>query len=68
MTEAKQLGAPYELVRMVAGQGKLPVPNFAAGGIATPGALGECEIGAAGVRERPRPCGASGAQTAAVGT
>jgi pyridoxal 5'-phosphate synthase pdxS subunit len=36
MTEAKQLGAPYELVRMVAGQGKLPVPNFAAGGIATP--------------------------------
>jgi pyridoxal 5'-phosphate synthase pdxS subunit len=36
MTEAKQLGAPYELVRMVARQGKLPVPNFAAGGIATP--------------------------------
>jgi pyridoxal 5'-phosphate synthase pdxS subunit len=36
MTEAKQLGAPYELVRMVAGERKLPVPNFAAGGIATP--------------------------------
>jgi len=36
MTEAKNLGAPYELVRMVAGTGKLPVPNFAAGGIATP--------------------------------
>jgi pyridoxal 5'-phosphate synthase pdxS subunit len=36
MTEAKQLGAPYELVRMVAREGKLPVPNFAAGGIATP--------------------------------
>lgn len=36
MTEAKQLGAPYELVRMVAKSGKLPVPNFAAGGIATP--------------------------------
>ena len=36
MTEAKNLGAPYELVRMVAASGKLPVPNFAAGGIATP--------------------------------
>ena len=36
MTEAKQLGAPYELVRTVAREGKLPVPNFAAGGIATP--------------------------------
>jgi pyridoxal 5'-phosphate synthase pdxS subunit len=36
MTEAKNLGAPYELVRMVAETGELPVPNFAAGGIATP--------------------------------
>jgi pyridoxal 5'-phosphate synthase pdxS subunit len=36
MTEAKDLGAPYELVRLVAQQGRLPVPNFAAGGIATP--------------------------------
>ncbi|MCL4817936.1 MAG: pyridoxal 5'-phosphate synthase lyase subunit PdxS [Vicinamibacteria bacterium] len=36
MTEAKNLGAPYELVRMVARDGKLPVPNFSAGGIATP--------------------------------
>ena len=36
MAEAKQLGAPYELVRLVARDGKLPVPNFAAGGIATP--------------------------------
>jgi pyridoxal 5'-phosphate synthase pdxS subunit len=36
MTEAKKLGAPYELVRLVAEAGKLPVPNFAAGGIATP--------------------------------
>jgi pyridoxal 5'-phosphate synthase pdxS subunit len=36
MKEAKDLGAPYELVRMVAREGKLPVPNFAAGGIATP--------------------------------
>jgi pyridoxal 5'-phosphate synthase pdxS subunit len=36
MHEAKALGAPYELVRLVAEQGRLPVPNFAAGGIATP--------------------------------
>ncbi len=36
MAEAKQLGAPYELVCWVAEQGRLPVPNFAAGGIATP--------------------------------
>jgi pyridoxal 5'-phosphate synthase pdxS subunit len=36
MTEAKTLGAPYELVRWVAANGKLPVPNFSAGGIATP--------------------------------
>ena len=36
MTEAKNLGAPYELVLEVAETGKLPVPNFSAGGIATP--------------------------------
>jgi pyridoxal 5'-phosphate synthase pdxS subunit len=36
MAEAKELGAPFELVKMVAKTGKLPVPNFAAGGIATP--------------------------------
>ena len=36
MAEAKALGAPYELVRLVAETGRLPVPNFAAGGIATP--------------------------------
>src|SRR5205807_1439653 len=36
MTEAKNLGAPYELVRDVARTGKLPVVNFSAGGIATP--------------------------------
>jgi pyridoxal 5'-phosphate synthase pdxS subunit len=36
MAEAKELGAPYELVRWVAREGRLPVPNFAAGGIATP--------------------------------
>jgi pyridoxal 5'-phosphate synthase pdxS subunit len=33
---AKEHQAPYELVRMVAKNGKLPVPNFSAGGIATP--------------------------------
>src|SRR5208283_2187735 len=33
---AKELQAPYELIRMVARSGKLPVPNFSAGGIATP--------------------------------
>lgn len=36
MTEAKNLAAPYDLVCWVAEHGKLPVPNFAAGGIATP--------------------------------
>jgi pyridoxal 5'-phosphate synthase pdxS subunit len=36
MAEAKELGAPYELVRWVAREGRLPVPNFAAGGVATP--------------------------------
>src|ERR687887_1959422 len=36
MTEAKNLGAPYDLVRWIAQHGKLPVPNFSAGGIATP--------------------------------
>jgi pyridoxal 5'-phosphate synthase pdxS subunit len=34
--EAKRLQAPYELVKYVAEHRKLPVPNFAAGGIATP--------------------------------
>ena len=36
MTEAKNLGAPYELVRWIAQAGRLPVPNFSAGGVATP--------------------------------
>ncbi|HEX5323585.1 MAG TPA: pyridoxal 5'-phosphate synthase lyase subunit PdxS [Capsulimonadaceae bacterium] len=36
MTEAKNLGAPYDLVIEVHNTGKLPVPNFSAGGIATP--------------------------------
>jgi pyridoxal 5'-phosphate synthase pdxS subunit len=36
MRQAKELGAPLELVRQIAKLGKLPVPNFSAGGIATP--------------------------------
>jgi pyridoxal 5'-phosphate synthase pdxS subunit len=36
MAEAKKLQAPLELVQHVAEHGKLPVPNFSAGGIATP--------------------------------
>ena len=36
MAEAKRLGAPFEIVRQVANTGRLPVPNFAAGGVATP--------------------------------
>ncbi|HET7236258.1 MAG TPA: pyridoxal 5'-phosphate synthase lyase subunit PdxS [Actinomycetota bacterium] len=36
VSAAKELGAPVDLVRMVAEQGRLPVVNFAAGGIATP--------------------------------
>jgi len=36
VTEAKNLGAPVELVREVKKLGKLPVPNFSAGGVATP--------------------------------
>jgi pyridoxal 5'-phosphate synthase pdxS subunit len=35
-TKAKELQAPVDLVRQVAATGKLPVPNFAAGGVATP--------------------------------
>jgi len=47
MAEAKRLGAPYELVRLVAENGKLPVPNFAAGGVATPADAALCmQLGA----------------------
>jgi pyridoxal 5'-phosphate synthase pdxS subunit len=42
MAEAKGLGAPYEQVRWVAEHGRLPVPNFAAGGIATPADAALC--------------------------
>jgi len=47
---AKQLPAPYELVKWVAGNGKLPVVNFSAGGIATPAdAALMMQLGAEGV-------------------
>jgi len=36
VTASKELGASFELVKKVAKEGKLPVPNFAAGGVATP--------------------------------
>jgi pyridoxal 5'-phosphate synthase pdxS subunit len=42
MAQAKALGAPYELVLRVAESGGLPVPNFAAGGIATPADAALC--------------------------
>ncbi len=42
MAEAKRLQAPYELVVEVAETGKLPVPNFAAGGVATPADAALC--------------------------
>ena len=42
MTEAKNMGAPFDLIQLIAREGKLPVPNFAAGGIATPAAAALC--------------------------
>jgi len=36
MAKARDFGAPFDLVKQVAETGKLPVPNFAAGGVATP--------------------------------
>jgi len=50
MAEAKGLGAPYNLISEVARTGKLPVVNFAAGGIATPAdAALMVQLGAEGV-------------------
>ncbi len=47
MAAAKKLQAPYELVVEVAEKGKLPVPNFAAGGVATPADAALCmQLGA----------------------
>ena len=49
-TEAKNLQAPYELVRFVAENGRLPVVTFTAGGIATPADASLCmQLGADGV-------------------
>jgi pyridoxal 5'-phosphate synthase pdxS subunit len=49
-TEAKNLGAPVELVRWVAENGRLPVVTFTAGGIATPADAALCmQLGADGV-------------------
>ena len=50
MAAAKKLGAPYELVKEVASLGRLPVVNFAAGGVATPAdAALMMQLGADGV-------------------
>jgi pyridoxal 5'-phosphate synthase pdxS subunit len=50
MAVARDMRAPYELVVQVAREGKLPVANFAAGGIATPAdAALMMELGADGV-------------------
>ncbi len=50
MTEAKLLGAPFELLREIKCLGRLPVVNFAAGGVATPAdAALMMELGADGV-------------------
>ncbi|UWZ92233.1 pyridoxal 5'-phosphate synthase lyase subunit PdxS [[Pasteurella] aerogenes] len=50
MTESKNLGAPFELLLQIKSLGKLPVVNFAAGGIATPAdAALMMELGADGV-------------------
>ncbi len=42
MAMAKELAAPFELVQWVAENGRLPVPNFAAGGVATPADAALC--------------------------
>ncbi|MCF6411951.1 pyridoxal 5'-phosphate synthase lyase subunit PdxS [Pseudalkalibacillus salsuginis] len=50
MTEAKNLGAPYEILLQIKREGRLPVVNFAAGGVASPAdAALMMELGADGV-------------------
>lgn len=50
MTEAKNLGAPYDVLKAIKSTGRLPVVNFAAGGVATPqDAALMMELGADGV-------------------
>lgn len=47
MSEARDMGAPFELLKIVKEHGKLPIPNFAAGGIATPADAALCmQLGA----------------------
>ena len=47
MTMARDMQAPFELLKIVKAEGKLPVPNFAAGGIATPADAALCmQLGA----------------------
>ena len=50
MSTSRDMGAPYDLVRYVHAHGKLPVPNFAAGGVATPADAALCrQLGAEAV-------------------
>ncbi|MDN8667670.1 pyridoxal 5'-phosphate synthase lyase subunit PdxS, partial [Staphylococcus aureus] len=50
MTFAKDIGAPYEILKQIKDNGRLPVGNFAAGGVATPqDAALIMELGADGV-------------------
>lgn len=50
MTEARDLGAPYEVLKQIKEAGRLPVTNYAAGGVATPAdAALMMELGADGV-------------------
>ena len=44
MAAAKEMGAPYDLVQFVHENGRLPVPNFAAGGVATPPDAALCRM------------------------
>ncbi|MGH1398228.1 MAG: pyridoxal 5'-phosphate synthase lyase subunit PdxS [Alphaproteobacteria bacterium] len=47
MTMARDFGAPFELLKLVKAEGRLPVPNFAAGGVATPADAALCmQLGA----------------------
>lgn len=47
MSMARDMGAPYELLKIVKAEGRLPVPNFAAGGVATPADAALCmQLGA----------------------
>lgn len=50
MTYAKEIGAPFELLMQIRQEGRLPVVNFAAGGVATPAdAALMMQLGADGV-------------------